>query len=601
MSDDDLTPTEVATTPTAGADPTPAEAQPVVAPAAEQAAEAALEEPATEPTPAEAQPVVAPAAEQAAEAALEEPATAPTPAEAQPVVAPAAEQAAEAALEEPATEPATAEPASDEPVVPTAPAVEEPAEATAAAVPAPRPTPRPVPRPVPRPSARPVAVTPAAISTSVAGPAAGAAIIQPDLSPAEAAEAATWGRVEEDGTIWLREAGGERVVGQIPGTAADEALAFYVRRYADLHAKVALAEARLTTDVAPKELEATVASLTEELAEPAVVGDLDALRVRLTAIAEATAERRAAADAERAAAKAVALEARTALVEAAEKIAATEPEKIQWRPAGEQLRELLDAWKEAQRTGPRIDRPSEDALWKRFSHARSTFDRERRRYFAELEKVGSAAKAAKSELVAKAEALASSTEWGPTSGAFRDLMAQWKLAGRASRKDDDALWEKFRSAQDRFFAARDAAAQQTDAEYGANLEVKETLLVEAEALVPVTDLAAAKRTLRSIQERWEDAGKVPRGAIQRVEGRLRAVEQAVRDVEQAQWSRSNPETKARAEGALAQLTSAIAQLEADLARATAAKDTRRIAEAQAALDARRAWLEQIEKAAADSR
>ena len=458
-----------------------------------------------------------------------------------------------------------------------------------------------MPRPVPRPSARPVAVTPAEISPAVGASAGGAAIVQPDLSPAEAAEAASWGRVDADGTVWLREADGERSVGQYPGADEAEALAFYVRRYADLHAKVALAEARLGTDVAPRELEATVASLTEELAEPAAVGDIAALRTRLEGIAAATAERRAAADAERAAAKQAALEARTALVESAEKIAATDPEKIQWRPAGEQLRTLLDTWKEAQRTGPRIDRPSEDALWKRFSHARSTFDRERRRFFAELEKVGSVAKAAKSELVAQAEALASSTEWGPTSGAFRDLMAQWKQAGRASRKDDDALWERFRAAQDRFFAARDAASQQTDAEYSANLEVKETLLAEAEALVPVKDLAAAKRVLRSIQERWEDAGKVPRADIQRVEGRLRAVEQAVRDTEQTQWTRSNPETRARAEGALAQLTAAIAQLEDDLDQATKAKDSRRIAEAKAALDARRAWLEQVEKAASESR
>ncbi len=583
MSDDDLTPTEaeVSTTPEA----TP---EPITETIEEPATQAVAGEPVAD------EPVVAEALEAAAQTA---------PVTAEPIVA---EEPA-APVEQPTVEEAPVEEAAvvaEEPAAPVEqPTVEEaPVEEPAvAAAPTARPTPRPVPRPVPRPTARPVAVTPAEIGASVSAGLSGAAIIPPDLSPAEAAEAATWGRVDEDGTVWLRQADGERSVGQIPGIAPDEAIAFYVRRYADLHAKIALAEARLATDVAPKELEATVASLTEELAEPAAVGDLDALRTRLAAIASTTAERRAAADAERAAAKLVALEARTALVEAAEKIASTDPEKIQWRPAGEQLRELLDAWKEAQRTGPRVDRPSEDALWKRFSHARSTFDRERRRYFAELEKAGSAAKSAKSELVAKAEALASSTEWGPTSGAFRDLMAQWKLAGRASRKDDDMLWEKFRAAQDRFFAARDAAAQQTDAEFGANLAVKEALLVEAEALVPVKDIAAAKRALRSIQERWEDAGKVPRGDIQRIEARLRAVEQAVKDVDQAQWTRSNPETKARAEGALAQLVSAIAQLEADLERATAAKDSRRIAEAKAALDARRAWLEQIEKAAADNR
>ncbi len=287
-------------------------------------------------------------------------------------------------------------------------------------------------------------------------------------------------------------------------------------------------------------------------------------------------------------------------MEAAEKIADTDPAKTQWRPAGDQLRALLDQWKEAQRSGPRIDRHTEDSLWKRFSHARSTFDRERRRYFTELEKTTSQAKEAKAALVVEAEALAKSTDWGPAAGGFRDLMTRWKAAGRAGRKDDDELWARFRAAQDAFFAAREAVNKATDAEFQANLEVKLRLLDQAEALVPVTNLANAKSALRDIQDRWEAAGKVPRGDLQRVEGRLRAVEQAVRDADQAQWKRSNPETKARAEGAAAQLYAAIAQLEEDLATAQAAKDARRIAEATSALEARRAWLEQIERAAAES-
>lgn len=180
-------------------------------------------------------------------------------------------------------------------------------------------------------------------------------------------------------------------------------------------------------------------------------------------------------------------------------------------------------------------------------------------------------------------------------------MARWKAAGRASRKDDDALWARFRAAQDTFFQARDAVNSATDAEYAANLEVKEALLTEAEALVPVKDLAAAKAALRDLQERWEEAGRVPRGDLQRVEGRLRAVENAVRDAEQAQWTRSNPETRARAEGAAAQLEAAIEALEADLAAAQSRGDARAVKEAETALAARRSWLEQVVRAAEDSR
>lgn len=487
---------------------------------------------------------------------------------------------------------ATSEPAAAETSVDTGAPTPTPAPATKAT---PMPTPRMLARPAPRP--RPASAPGAAAPA----PAAVAAPAPTDLSPAEAAAAAAFGRVDEDGTVWVRDGETERSVGQFAGGGPDEALAFYVRRFADLHAKVALAEARVGTDLPAKELESTLAHLDTELAEPAAVGDLPGLRARVASLHVVAAERRAVQDAERAAAKQAAVEARTALVEAAEQIAAVDPAAMQWRPAGEQLRTLLDQWKDAQRHGPRIDRPTEDALWKRFSHARSVFDRERRRHFAELEKSNAQAKATKTALVAEAERLATSTDWGATAGVFRDLMAQWKAAGRAGRKDDDALWARFRSAQDAFFAARDAQSKQTDAEFAANLEVKLGLLTKAEALVPVTDLAAARASLRDIQEAWEAAGKVPRADIQRVEGRLRAVEQAVRDAEQAQWRRSNPETRARAEGAAAQLVAAITQLEQELAAATAKQDSRKVTELTAALAARKAWLEQVERAAAESR
>ncbi|MCB2175909.1 MAG: DUF349 domain-containing protein [Actinomycetales bacterium] len=556
---------------------------------------------ATTATPEPTAQAETPAPAQAPEPEADAPAEAPEQAESTP--APDAAPAPEAAVTEAPTEtPAPEETPAAAAAVTEAPAETPAPEAEAIATPAetpvaPTPTavaarPRPAPRPGPRPG-RPTPKTAVPATPSVPAP--------PDLTPAEEAEAAGFGRVDADGTVWVREAAGERVVGQYPGADEAEALALYVRRYADLRATVLLFETRLGTDLSPKEIDTTLEHLAGELAEPAAVGDLDGLRAHLERLRALAAERKAAAEAERAAAKAQAVEARTALVEAAEKIAETDPSRMQWRPAGEELRVLLDQWKEAQRSGPRIDRPTEDALWKRFSHARSTFDRERRRFFSDLEKSNAQAKEVKAALVAEAEALATSTDWGPTAGAYRDLMARWKAAGRAGRKDDDALWARFRAAQDAFFGARDAASKATDQEFQANLEVKLALLEQAEALLPVKDLAAAKSALRDIQAKWEEAGKVPRGDLQRIESRLRSVEQAVRDADQAQWRRTNPETRARAEGAAAQLHAAIAQLEDDLAEATKAKDARRIAEATAALAARRAWLEQVERAAADSR
>ncbi|GAA1986409.1 DUF349 domain-containing protein [Isoptericola halotolerans] len=461
---------------------------------------------------------------------------------------------------------------------------------------APRPGP---PKPgAPKPSAlrRP---QPASSPAAAAPPAPVAPVVH---DAAEEAAATGFGRVDDDGTVYVREATGERSVGQYPGVSTEEALSLYVRRYLDLAAKVTLFETRLdSADLSVREIDQTLSKLAEETAEPAAVGDLDALRGRVEALRGRAAERRKQLEAERAAAKDRAIEARTAIVEAAEKIAGTEPSKMQWRPAGEELRALLDSWKDAQRHGPRIDRPTEEALWKRFSHARTAFDRERRHFFAELEQRNTAAKATKERLVVEAESLQHSTDWGATAAAYRDLMAQWKAAGRANRRDDDVLWGRFRAAQDTFFGARDEANAAIDAEYGENLKVKEQLLTEAEALLPVSDLAAAKSALRDIQDRWEEAGKVPRGDIQRVEGRLRAVESAVREAEDARWRRTNPETQARAEGAAAQLEDAIASLETDLAAAQEAGDRRTAEELEAAITARRSWLEQVVQAAEDSR
>jgi hypothetical protein len=541
--------------------PTTEPTEPETTPAAEDAEVEATEADAEVATPAETEPA-ADAAEPADEVAT------PSEAEPTPVDTAVSEAAAEPAASE--AEPETAAEEAE------AQAAAEEAEAQADAAPAaPTPAPRPGPRP-PLPSAMRPRPRPAAPAAESAAPAAPAVPVPAPDDSAEAAAAAEFGRVDEEGTVYVREPAGERAVGQFPGAGADEALALYVRRFLDLQAKVVLFEARLTaTDLAVKEIDQTLAKLTEELAEPAAVGDLDGLRTRLEGLRGAAAERRAAVEAERTAARAAAVEARTAIVDRAEKV--------------------------AQRSGPRIDRPTEEALWKRFSHARTTFDRERRHYFAELESRNAGAKATKEEIVREAERLVTSTEWGATAGAYRDLMARWKAAGRASRADDDALWARFRAAQDAFFQARDEVNAATDREFGANLEVKEALLVEAEAIDVSRGLAAAKSALRSIQDRWEAAGKVPRGDIQRVEARLRAVEATVRDADQAEWRRTNPETRARAEGAAAQLENAIAQLEADLAKAQAGGDARKVKEAQAALDARRSWLEQVQRAAEESR
>ena len=435
--------------------------------------------------------------------------------------------------------------------------------------------------------------TPAEVPAPAAAPTAPA---EPAVDPQEAMDAAKWGRVDGEGRVYVQDGGAEREVGQFPDAPIAEAMAFYVRRYLDLKATIDLFATRLP-QLSVREIDSTLSSISESLTEPAAVGDLEGLRARFAALKTVAAERREAVAAERTAAKEQALKERTAIVERAEAIAEQDPARTQWKNSGAELRELLESWKAAQRRGPRLDRPTEDGLWKRFSHARTTFDRHRRQFFSELDAKQAQVRAAKEALIKRAEEMQNSTDWAGTSAKYRDLLAEWKKAGRASRKEDDALWARFRAAQQVFYDARRAKDEAVDAEFAENLKVKEALVAKAEALLPIKDVKAAKKALRPIQDAWEEAGRVPRGAVRRIEGRMRAVEDAIREAENAEWRRTDPETKARAEGLAGQLQDAIAGLEKDLAAARAAGDAKKIAETEAALTARRAWLEQVLRSA----
>jgi hypothetical protein len=408
-----------------------------------------------------------------------------------------------------------------------------------------------------------------------------------------------WGRVDPDGTVWVRTADGERAVGQYPGATEAEALAYFARKFEDLAAQVTLQEQRMRAgQVSAADAEQTLRRLAGQIRDANAVGDLEALLRRIEALTPLAQEQRAEAQRQRQEARERALTLRTTVVEEAEQLAVADPERIPWKASGDRLRELFEEWRRLQREA-RLDKHTEDELWKRFSHARTTFDRKRRHYFGALDEQRAAAKETKERIVVEAEALSSSTDWGATAAAYRDLMARWKVAGRAAKRDDDALWARFRAAQDAFFSARQEAAASTDAEFRENLVRKEELVAEAEALLPVTDLGAARAALRSIQERWEQVGRVPRSDLQRIEGRLRKVEQTLRDAEQDRWRRTNPEARARAEDVVRQLENAIAGLESDLEKAQARGDQRRIQEAEQALEARREWLEQARRALAD--
>ncbi|MGB5951148.1 MAG: DUF349 domain-containing protein [Ornithinimicrobium sp.] len=418
---------------------------------------------------------------------------------------------------------------------------------------------------------------------------------------AVSAESMAFGRVDTDGTVYVKTGNSERAVGSYPGSTDEEALSYFARKYEDLAAASALLAQRLAqTDLSAHEAREALKTLKDHIGEANVVGDLDALQMRVAEIESAVQARGEQEAAQRAEAKVAAARAREKVVKSAEKLAKSDPAKVQWKSASARMRELFDLWKSQQHDGPRLDKPDEDALWQRFSAARSEFETARRSFFAALDEEHDTARREKEKLVAAAEALAVSKDWGPTATEFKRLMERWRQAGRAGRSVDDALWARFKTAQDQFFSAKDEVMAVERQEFEANLVVKEALLVEAEALLPVKDLGAAKQALRSIQDRWDAAGKVPRSDMQRIEGRMRKVEQAVRDREDQKWKRSNPELNARARSMVEQLESAVAELEQDVKTAQAAGDTAAVSAAEQALAARRQWLESARSGLAET-
>ncbi|MDE0545531.1 DUF349 domain-containing protein [Microbacterium sp. C7(2022)] len=407
-------------------------------------------------------------------------------------------------------------------------------------------------------------------------------------APSEAAP--QWGRVDEDGTVSVREGDTWRVVGQFPDGSPDEALAYFERKFADLASEVSLLEVRHRRGGASaSDLRAAARTVSAKLHEAAAVGDLAGLEQRVSALTETLA---AESETEAVAARAAVDEAvkeRELLVAQAEALAARDPKSVQWKQATAEMSALFDQWQSHQQNGPRLPKSTAQQLWKRFRDARATVDKHRREFYAELDSAHKVVRDQKSRLVERAEALAPKGEDGIP--AYRELLDQWKSAGRAGKKADDALWARFKAAGDALYGARierEAAEAEASVE---KIAAKRALLEDAKAVSAERDIAKARSLLTGIQRQWDDIGRVfPRDAERGLDDDLRKIEQALRAREDADWKSNNPETKARANDMTRQLTDAIDKLEAELAAAEQSGDKRAIAQAKEALETRKSWL-----------
>ncbi|MGN0094973.1 MAG: DUF349 domain-containing protein [Corynebacterium sp.] len=430
------------------------------------------------------------------------------------------------------------------------------------------------PKPGPRPGARP-GVRP--------GPQAGAAPVSTTVAPS-VEDAAAHGRIDDAGVVWLTvPADGdgpstERRIGEWKAGTAAEGLAHYARRFADLATEVEVLVARLGThpeDVARVRDDAR--RLREGLPEAAVLGDVARLDRRLSELLT-TADQVEARVAEH----------RVELVVEAERIADSGSD---WKSDGDRLKEIGERWNSAGG-----DRAAGKDLASRFRAARETFNSRRGSHFADLDKQRDAARRAKEKLVAQAVALQDSTNWNETARAYRDLMAEWKAAGRARRADDDRLWSEFRHAQDVFFGARDEDNRRKDAEFEQNAEAKQSLLDEYDARIdPAAGQDRARDLLQELQEKWDSIGFVPRARVQEFEDKIGALESRVSDYAEQQWRRTDPEVEAR----VAQFQAKVDQLTADADAAEAQGRGAKAAELRGQAEQWRSWAQTAADAVRD--
>ena len=428
-----------------------------------------------------------------------------------------------------------------------------------------------------------------------------------DINPAPQASAASaligdpaaFGRVADDGTVYVRTSSGEKPVGSYPGKSAEEALAYFVRKFEMLAAEVALLAARIKSGaLVPSDAYIAVKKLRDQVRELNAVGDLDALSASVEQIEPLIEGHREAYGAKKAAetaAKKARLEQilieKEKIVAEAESLAQSES----WKVTGDRLKVLLDEWKSA----PRLDKKADADLWKRFSSSRNKFDKRRRTHFAALEAVQSVVSDAKKAIITEAESLATSTEWVPTAKRFKSLMDAWKASGRGKPSDDAKMWARFKAAQDQFFTAKNADLEKRDVTMATNLIKREELVILIEALLPVTNLEEAKKALREHMNSWSKIGMTHRDKRTSLDARVHAVESVIKEAEAAHWRKSDPAAKARAEEVVKQLSDSIENYEKVAAKSQAAGNAKKATEALESAAARKVWLAEAEKSLAE--
>lgn len=181
-------------------------------------------------------------------------------------------------------------------------------------------------------------------------------------------------------------------------------------------------------------------------------------------------------------------------------------ESTQWKETAERLKAMQQEWKEI---GP-VPREDAELLQQRFRSACDAFFEQRTRNFQaqELERIDNLYR--KIELCEKAEALREADDLQLALDEVQRLFQEWKSIGPVPREKSEALWERFRAAQDHLYQQRRVQFEALDQEREENLKIKLQLCEEAEALAAREDFLEVSPAVIALQERWKTVGPVPR-------------------------------------------------------------------------------------------
>ena len=214
------------------------------------------------------------------------------------------------------------------------------------------------------------------------------------------------------------------------------------------------------------------------------------------------------------------LEAKQLLCEAAEKLAASEDVVSAFAA----LQKLHEQWKEY---GP-VAKEYRESIWERFKAATAVINKAYQAHFETLKESFAANLEAKTRLCEEVEAIANredikeAGEWNALSKQIEDIQARWKTIGFATKSANQKIYERFRAACDKFYAAKREYFLGIKNGMDANIARKEALIAQAEELKTSTDWKKATDQFISLQKQWKEVGAVPRKKSEQLWKRFRA-------------------------------------------------------------------------------